>query len=196
MTSRAVFFDRDGVVIHNRADYVKTWDEVRFLPGGPEALGQLHSAGFLCIQVTNQSSAGRSILTLEDVLGLNQRITDELIQNGGWVDGSYLCPHAPDAGCECRKPRPGMLLQAAREFDIDLENSFMVGDAVTDLQAAQSAGVSQRILVLTGRGDDQRKRLKNYPGLATVIVDDIQSAANFIVENVTNNDYLKNSVTD
>lgn len=144
-----MFLDRDGVVIRNQPDYVKSWSDVHFLPGAFEALRRLSASDYAIVFVTNQSAVGRGLLPLEDVLAIHRRITAEIEARGGRIDGSYLCPHRPDEGCACRKPAPGMFFQAASELGLDLARSHAVGDAATDLQAAEAAGVSG-ILVLTG----------------------------------------------
>ncbi len=154
MRRPAVFLDRDGVIIENRPDYVKCWEEVRFLRGSHEALRRLKASKYVLVVVTNQSAVGRGIISLEQALTINCRVIREIERQRGRVDATYLCPHAPDEGCSCRKPAPGMLLQAAEELGLDLTSSYLVGDALSDIQAARSAGV-QSILVLTGRGTEQ-----------------------------------------
>lgn len=150
----AVFLDRDGVVNENRDDYVKTWEEVRFLPGVFGGLARLASSPFSIVLITNQSPIGRGIVSREQVEAINRRMVAEIEAHGGRVDGVYYCPHHPDAGCDCRKPRPGLLLKAAEELELDLANSYLVGDAIGDVEAGLAAGCSP-ILVLTGRGKQQ-----------------------------------------
>jgi D-glycero-D-manno-heptose 1,7-bisphosphate phosphatase len=147
----AVFLDRDGVIIENRDDYVKAWDEVRFLPGALPALRRLGTAPHAVVIVTNQSAVGRGIVSLEDVAEINRRLIAEIEAQGGRVDACYLCPHRPDDACGCRKPAPGMLVQARDQLGLSLDRSYLVGDAATDIQAARAAGV-RGLLVLTGRG--------------------------------------------
>lgn len=181
MVNRAIFLDRDGVLIANRADYVKSWDEVMILPGAAAALRDFHQAGFLTVIVTNQSAAGRGILPAGELVELNQKIVDELTQLGGWIDRSYICPHSPTDHCDCRKPKPGMIFQAKRELSLDLSASFLVGDAVTDLQAAEAAGV-QSILVWSGRGVEQRKKLTLHPHLSPWMFENILLASRGILQ--------------
>jgi len=157
----AVFLDRDGVINENREDYVKSWDEVRFLPCALEALAQLASLPFLIVLTTNQSPIGRGILTAEEVEAINQRLVAEIEAHGGRVDGVYTCPHHPDEGCGCRKPQPGLLYQAAQDLGLDLGRSYLVGDALSDIQAALAAGC-RPILVLTGRGREQQPLLEAH----------------------------------
>jgi D-glycero-D-manno-heptose 1,7-bisphosphate phosphatase len=154
LSNQAVFLDRDGVVNQNRADYVKDWSEVEFLPGAFDALRRLARTDFAIVLITNQSAVGRGIISQEEAWDINRRVVETIRAQGGRIDGAYLCPHRPDENCECRKPRPGMLLQAADELGLDLGRSYFIGDAVTDMQAAEAAGV-EGILVLTGRGEEQ-----------------------------------------
>lgn len=153
--SKGIFLDRDGVIIENRLDYVRSWKDVEFLPGALTALVKLASTPYKIIVVTNQSAVGRGILTFEEAETISNQILSVIKENGGRIDAYYVCPHAPEEECSCRKPKPGMLLAAAQELQIDLQNSLMVGDALTDMQAGQSAGVPRNYLVLTGRGREQ-----------------------------------------
>jgi D-glycero-D-manno-heptose 1,7-bisphosphate phosphatase len=150
----AVFLDRDGVLNENRADHVRTWEQVVFLPGVFEAMQRLAGSPFVVVVVTNQSAVGRGLMSAQTLATINQGIVQQVQQAGGRIDALYACPHGPDAGCPCRKPRPGMLLQAAQDLAIDLERSYLVGDAVSDVEAGLAAGC-RPILVRTGRGEKQ-----------------------------------------
>lgn len=152
----AVFLDRDGVINENRDDYVRAWEDVRLLPGALEALARLAATPFRIVVVTNQSPIGRGILTTGQVEAINRRLVEEIEAYNGRIDAFYCCPHRPDDGCDCRKPQPGLLLRAARELDLDLDRSYLIGDAVSDVEAAMAAGC-RPILVLSGLG--QRERL-------------------------------------
>ncbi len=147
----ALFLDRDGVLNENRPGHVRSWEEYRFLPGVKDALARAARTEFAIVVVTNQSVIGRGFATRNTVEDIHRRMTAEIAASGGRVDAVYLCPHAPEDGCDCRKPRPGMLLAAAREMGLDLARSWMVGDAATDVAVAQAAGV-RPVLVLSGRG--------------------------------------------
>ncbi len=154
----AIFLDRDGVIIENRDDYVRSWSDVLFLPGSLEALAKLNTKPYKIVIVTNQSAVGRGIISMQTAEEISRRIVQQIEQHGGRIDGVFMCPHAPDAGCTCRKPLPGLLLQAADALEIDLTVSIMVGDAVSDLSAGQSAGIRRNFLVRTGRGALQALR--------------------------------------
>jgi len=176
----AVFLDRDGVINENRDDYVKSWEEIRFLPGVFKALARLSLTTFRIVLVSNQSPIGRGILTEEQVEAINGRLVAEIEAHGGRVDGVYYCPHHPDDQCECRKPQPGLLLQAARELDLDLTQSYLIGDAVSDVEAALAAGCSP-ILVLTGRGQQQRTLLRRQGVEHVPLAPDLSAAVHLIL---------------
>jgi D-glycero-D-manno-heptose 1,7-bisphosphate phosphatase len=167
----AIFIDRDGVICHNRADYVKRWDEFVFLPGALEALARLARSPFVIVIITNQSGINRGKVTLEAVEDIHRRMLRAIEQAGGRVDAIYLCPHRPDEGCTCRKPLPGLLHRAAAELGLDLAQSFLIGDALEDIQAACAAGC-QPYLVLTGRGQAHRAQAEHaLPGRFRVVRD-------------------------
>ena len=157
MLKPAIFLDRDGVIVENRDDYVRSWADVIFIPEATDTLARISQLGYLIVLVTNQSAVGRGILDLVDAKEINNRLVEEIQKAGGRIDGVYMCPHAPRENCHCRKPEPGLFYQAARDMTIDLGNSIMIGDALSDLAAARSAGVGQVVLVRTGRGRAQEQ---------------------------------------
>ncbi len=157
-THRAVFLDRDGT-INVEKEYLYKVEDFEFIPGAPEAIKSLKDAGFLVIVVSNQSGIGRGYFDEQAVEVLHRHIQEELSGHGTSIDAFYFCPHHPEKGggdykivCDCRKGGPGMLLQAADEYNIDLGNSYMVGDKLADIEAGQRAGCTP-VLVLTGYGD-------------------------------------------
>ncbi len=164
----AVFLDRDGVIIENRADYVKSVAEVRFISGALAALARLAAYDCAIVIITNQSPIGRGLVTAAVSDTINAYVRQQIVQAGGRLDGLYVCPHTPLAGCACRKPQPGLLLDAQAALGLDAAASVMIGDAVTDVLAGQRAG-AQAMLVLTGRGRQQAPELARA-GLAAVPV--------------------------
>ena len=143
---RAVFLDRDGVLnVYLPGDYAKTPDELTLLPGVGAAVGRLQAAGFLTILISNQQGVAKGLMTQSDLDAVTAKLRAEVP-----LDAVYYCPHLKDEHCACRKPKPGMLLQAAQDHAIDLTQSVFIGDTPTDAQAAQAAGVPF-ILVLTGQ---------------------------------------------
>ncbi|MBN1179511.1 MAG: D-glycero-beta-D-manno-heptose 1,7-bisphosphate 7-phosphatase [Anaerolineae bacterium] len=153
-TRRAVFLDRDGVINENRSDYVKSWDEFVFLPGVFAPLEQLAQTEFAVVVITNQSIINRGILPQAEVEAINRRMLQAIERQGGRIDAVLFCPHRPDEACDCRKPRTGLLHQAATRFNLDLERSFLIGDATSDMQTAVNAGC-RPVMVRTGRGESQ-----------------------------------------
>ncbi len=177
-TRPVVFLDRDGVIVRNRVDHVKAWSEVSFLPGVFDALRRLSESEHSIVLVTNQAVLGRGIIPLARAAEINDRVIREITARGGRVDASYMCPQLPGERCACRRPAPGMLLQAAQALELDLPRSFMVGDAVCDMQAADAAGV-QGILVMTGRGAEQAPIVtKEHPGCP--ILCDLEAAVHYV----------------
>jgi D-glycero-D-manno-heptose 1,7-bisphosphate phosphatase len=160
---RAIFLDRDGVICENRIDHVKSWQEFEFLPGVKENLASLSRLGWPIIVVTNQAAIGRGLMTTETLEDIHQRMVAEIAAYGGRIDRIIYCPHHPEDECACRKPQPGMLLQAAAEMNLDLTRSYLIGDAATDIQAGQQVGC-HNILVLTGRGKEQLLSALHSPG--------------------------------
>ncbi len=151
----AVFLDRDGVIVHNRANYICSWDELRIYASALPALARLSRSKYKIIIITNQSAIGRNLVSIETIAAINARLVEMIRTSGGRIDAVYMCPHAPSERCSCRKPQPGLILQAADDLNIDLAQSILIGDAVSDIQAAISAGVGQSILLQTGRGKKQ-----------------------------------------
>jgi D-glycero-D-manno-heptose 1,7-bisphosphate phosphatase len=151
----AIFLDRDGVLIENQPDYVRDWSQVKMYPDAIRALSLSALKNYKIVIVTNQSAVGRGLISLETANEINRKLITHILQQGGQVDAVYMCPHKPDDGCFCRKPKPGLLLQAAKELSLDLARSWMIGDAWSDVLAGQSAGVKLAILLKTGRGRDQ-----------------------------------------
>ena len=171
----AVFLDRDGVIVENRADYVKSIDEVCFIPGALAALARAAPLACLFVVVTNQSVIGRGLLTAADSDAITAHVRQQIVLAGGRIDRWTVCPHLPEDNCDCRKPKPGMLLSAAADLEIDLAASVMIGDAVTDMLAGRAAG-AQPILVRTGLGSGQTGELQRAGLDGVPIVHDLAAA--------------------
>ncbi len=151
----AIFIDRDGTINEPppTGGFVTRARDVRLLPGAAEALRRLKGAGYLLVVFSNQSGVARGVMTLADVEVVNAHLAGLLAEEGAKPDGIYFCPHRSEDGCECRKPKPGMLLRAADDLGIDLARSWGVGDAARDLAAARTAGC--RVILVHG---------SSYPG--------------------------------
>jgi D-glycero-D-manno-heptose 1,7-bisphosphate phosphatase len=181
----AVFLDRDGT-INEEMGYINHPSRFHLLPGSVEAIADLNRAGLKVVLATNQSGVARGYFPSSLMEEIHQQLENLLRQGGAHLDGIYVCQHSPDAGCSCRKPRPGLLRQAAQELDVDLSRSYVVGDRYIDLELAANAG-ARGILVLTGYG---RGELEYYQGPKRVepiyIAQDLRDAAGWILEDLKN----------
>lgn len=177
---KAVFLDRDGVLNEDQEDYVKSWDEFIWIKGAQEAIKKLNLANLLVIVVTNQSSIGRGIIPSTIVENIHENIQRELEQTGAWIDAFYYCPARPEEGSIFRKPQPGMLLQAQKEHQIELENSYLIGDSFSDIETGHKVGC-KTILVLTGKGKDQLANMTSNAVKPHVIVQDLSEAVKVIL---------------
>ena len=148
---KLVILDRDGTINHDSEHYIKSLEEWRPLKGSLEAIARLTQAGYRIVVATNQSGIARGLFSTRTLFDIHDVIQRSALQAGGRIDAFFFCPHAADAGCQCRKPQPGMLLEVARRFNIALEDTYMVGDGLRDVQAAAAAG-ARPVLVLTGKG--------------------------------------------
>ena len=148
---KLVILDRDGTINHDSDHYIKSLDEWRPIKGSLEAIARLTQAGYRIVVATNQSGIARGLFSTRTLFDIHEATQRAASQAGGRIDAFFFCPHAADAGCQCRKPQPGMLLEVARRFNVALKDVYMVGDALRDVQAAAAAG-ARPVLVLTGKG--------------------------------------------
>lgn len=155
----ALFLDRDGVIIENRQDYVRSWSDVSIYHQALKALEKISPTKFKIILITNQSAIGRGFISQETALSINARLLLEIQNSGGRIDDIFMCPHTPQDLCNCRKPEPGLILEASLKHAIDLPKSVLIGDALSDIIAGQQAGIKDNILVRTGRGSVQASLL-------------------------------------
>lgn len=149
--TRLILLDRDGVINADSPDYIKDVDEWVPLPGALEAIAALKRKGLLVAVCTNQSGVGRGIIAPAALERIHRRLHARLAELGVRLDGLWYCAHRPEEGCPCRKPRPGMLLDAMQALGVAPDETLFVGDAVRDIEAARAAGC-RSALVLTGRG--------------------------------------------
>ena len=152
---KLVILDRDGTINHDSDNYIKSIAEWRPLKGSIEAIARLSQAGYRVVVATNQSGIARGLFDTATLVSIHDALQRAVSQAGGRVDAFFFCPHAADSDCECRKPKPGMLLEIARRFNVSLSEVYMVGDAPRDLEAAAAAG-ARPVLVLTGKGRKTR----------------------------------------
>src|SRR6476659_3608933 len=159
--ARLIVLDRDGVINHDSEQFIKSPDEWRPIPGSLEAIARLNQAGYRVVVATNQSGVGRGLFGMTTLTDIHDKMCKSLHQAGGRIDAVFYCPHAADSNCDCRKPKPGMLVEIGQRFAVDLTGVPCVGDGERDLQAAAAVG-AQPILVLTGKGD-KTLRSGNFP---------------------------------
>jgi histidinol-phosphate phosphatase family protein len=150
----AIFLDRDGVLNYNRPDHIKTPGEYVPIPGAAEAVARLKQGGWVVVVVSNQSGLARGLFDQEALAAIMAKMQSVLRAAGGSADAVYYCPHAPAAGCDCRKPAPGLLLRAAWEHGLDLERSYLVGDKACDIECGRAGGL-RTVLVETGLPEER-----------------------------------------
>ena len=171
---KLVILDRDGVINQDSDAFIKAPDEWRPIPGSLEAIARLNHAGYQVVLATNQSGVGRGLFEVSTLNAIHDRMHRALAQIGGRIDAIFFCPHAQEANCACRKPRPGLLEEIARRFNVDLKGVPTVGDSLRDLLAAAAVGAAP-ILVLTGKGEATRsagvlpENTQIYPDLAAAV---------------------------
>jgi len=162
-----IIIDRDGVINHDSPDYIKSPKEWIPISHSLDAITRLNHAGHQVVVATNQSGVGRGYYSLDMLEKIHQRMKDELASIGGHLDGIYFCPHTPEDNCDCRKPKPGLLLQIAKDFSTDLTTAYFIGDSLRDLQAAEAAGCLP-VLVKTGNENKALAGIPIYNDLAQV----------------------------
>jgi len=187
MSRAAIFLDRDGTICEE-VGYVNHLSRSRLLPGSLEAIRLINQAGLLAVVTTNQSGVARGYFSEDLVEAVHAQLLSAVSSGGARLDAIYHCPHHPSEGsppwraaCDCRKPKPGMILRAAREHGIDLAGSYVVGDSVVDIEAGAAAGLPG-VLVLTGYGrglvEHQKHRFKTEPAHTA---EDLLGAVRFIL---------------
>jgi D-glycero-D-manno-heptose 1,7-bisphosphate phosphatase len=183
--ARAVFLDRDGTLV-DELGFLRRACDLRLLSGAAEGVRLFNRAGWRTVVVTNQSGIARGLLTETELEEVHARLRAELARSGARLDAILHCPHHPEEGepplrcaCACRKPAPGMLLEAARRFALDLGASWIVGDGLRDLEAGRRAGLAGGVLVLTGKGRAELAGAREPGGVPTA--PDLRGAARLIL---------------
>lgn len=154
---KLIILDRDGVINHDSDAYIKSPSEWRPLPGSLEAIARLCKAGYRVVVATNQSGVARGLYDLATLAAIHAKMQQAVHTAGGRLDAIFFCPHGPDAGCQCRKPQPGLFLEIIARFKAAPSEIHAIGDQLRDLQAAHAAGC-RPVLVLTGKGQSTMKR--------------------------------------
>ena len=175
---KLVILDRDGVINEDSDQFIKNTTEWKPISGSLEAIAKLNHAGYRVVVASNQSGIGRGLLDMGALNAINDKMYRVLAQVGGRIDAFFYCPHAAEANCDCRKPKPGMFIDIAQRFNVDIAGVPSVGDSLRDLQAASTAA-AQPILVLTGKGS----KTKTAGGLpdGTPVFADLAQAVRHIV---------------
>ncbi|MCP4686707.1 MAG: D-glycero-beta-D-manno-heptose 1,7-bisphosphate 7-phosphatase [Desulfobacterales bacterium] len=182
MQKNVVFLDRDGVINRDSRDYIKTPGDFQFLPRAREAVGALTRGGFAVIVITNQSIINRGWAPREVLESIHQRMKSGCAGMGGEISDIFHCPHTPDEGCACRKPKPGLIFQARDKHDVDLSASIMVGDSAKDIACAKNAGCGQSVLVKSGLEFEKQRALLEENGTPPDhVAADLYEAAQWIL---------------
>ena len=175
---KIIILDRDGVINHDSHDYIKSVKEWVPIAGSLEAIAKLNAAGYKVMLATNQAGIAKGIFLKERMMEIHQKLKNELKELGGEIADIFYCPHHPDDNCECRKPKPGMLINIAKKYNVNLQNVCMIGDSIKDILAAKAAGAVPHF-VLTGIHD-----VKGNPALQDVhIHKDLASCVDWILSN-------------
>ncbi|UCF35333.1 MAG: HAD family hydrolase [Acidobacteriota bacterium] len=186
-----ILLDRDGTLVEE-VNYLQRIEDIQFIPGAEGAVRRANRFGIPVIVISNQSGVARGMLSEEAVQSINRFIQDSLTRNDARIEAFYYCPHHPEIGddtyrkdCSCRKPKPGMLLQAAEDFSLDLSQCVMIGDSYRDLEAGHSVGCAG-VLVLTGHGRRQydETRLQGQTKPSDFVATDIGEAIDWAIERI------------
>ena len=186
MPNPTVFLDRDGT-LNEDPGYISDPEKVVLFPYTGEALSLLKNYRFLLIVISNQSGISRGLMTSKDVDAVNERINHLLAESKVKIDAFYYCPAHPEFSskeeCECRKPSPKLVFEAAKEFNVDLEKSYFVGDKIADMECGKNAGIKS-ILVRTGKGEESFSILQKENNFPTFVAENLLNACNFILADI------------
>jgi D-glycero-D-manno-heptose 1,7-bisphosphate phosphatase len=174
-----VVLDRDGVINEDSPDFVKTPDEWHAIPGSLAAIARLKQAGFEVAVATNQSGVARGLLSIDTLWSIHKKMLAEILAAGGYVKRIFFCLHGPDDNCDCRKPKPGLLMQVAEYFACGFDRMVVIGDSARDIQSAQAVG-ARAILVRTGNGRKTEQSIDSLNGIE--VYDDLAAAVASLVE--------------
>lgn len=172
-----MILDRDGVINFDSDEFIKSAEEWLPIPGSLEAIALLNRNGYRVVVISNQSGVGRGLFDLDTLEAIHNKMTRLLTTTGGRIERIYFCPHAPETGCDCRKPKAGLFRRLAEDVGIDLHGVYSIGDSYRDLQASHSVGANP-LLVKTGKGE---KTLQTHPDLPFPVFENLYDAARYIV---------------
>jgi len=181
LLKKVVFLDRDGTINRDSPDYIKHRSEFEFLPGSIEAVRELTSNGFAVIVITNQSALARNLISRRELDAIHAMMKKKIASAGGQIKDIFFCPHLPADGCNCRKPQPGLILQAQQKYGIDLTTAFLVGDSAKDIECARKAGCNRTVLVKTGCPDKAATHLAEKHMWPDYTAEHLQDAVKWIL---------------
>lgn len=177
---KIIILDRDGVINQDSDKFVKNVDEFVLIPGSVDAIASLSQAGFKVIICTNQSGLGRGLFSMEELNDIHEKLHQSVEQAGGSIDAIVFCPHTNEDKCDCRKPKPGMIIDICERFHVeDMSQVVMIGDSIRDLQAIHTAG-GRAILVKTGNG--KKTLAKEVLPDNTLVFDDLRAASEYVID--------------
>lgn len=178
---KLIVLDRDGVINHDSDEYIKSKEEWLPIDGSLEAIARLNHSGYTVVLASNQSGLARGYFDIEALSSMHRKMDEMLEKIGGRVDAVFYCPHGPDDGCACRKPRPGMLLEIGQRFNVSLKDVTFIGDSISDIKAASNAN-AKAMLVRTGKGVKAEKILQAECKSEIPIYDDLSAAVTAILQ--------------
>ena len=178
---KLIVLDRDGVINHDSDDYIKSPDEWQPIDGSLEAIARLNHAGYIVAIASNQSGLARGYFDIEVLTAMHKKMDELLAKIGGRIDAVFYCPHGPDDSCQCRKPKPGMLLDIGQRFNVPLKQVIFVGDSIADINTANNAH-AKAVLVRTGKGIKAEKILQAENKSSIPVYDDLASAVTAILQ--------------
>lgn len=178
---KLIVLDRDGVINHDSDAYIKSEEEWQPIDGSLEAIARLNHGGYTVVVASNQSGLARGYFDVETLSSMHRKMDEMLSKIGGQVDAVFYCPHGPDDGCACRKPKPGMLLEIGQRFNVSLKDVIFIGDSIADIKAASNAN-AQAVLVRTGKGVKAEKIIQAECKADIPVYDDLASAVTAILQ--------------
>ncbi len=180
MQQKLIILDRDGVINQDSDEYIKSPEEWQPLANSLSAIARLNHAGYIVVVASNQSGLARGYFSLETLTAMHLKMDRLLKQEGGHIDAVFFCPHGPDDGCHCRKPKPGMLLEIGQRFNVSLPDVYFIGDTVGDMKAA-SVAQAKPLLVRTGKGRKAELILKAECSQQVPVFDDLSAAVDALL---------------
>ncbi len=178
---KLIVLDRDGVINHDSDAYIKSTEEWQPIDGSLEAIARLNHSGYVVVVASNQSGLARGYFDIEALSAMHKKMDDLLARVGGRIDAVFYCPHGPDDGCDCRKPKPGMLLEIGQRFNVPLDEVIFIGDSISDVKAASNAR-AQAMLVRTGKGLKAEKIIQLECKTPVQVYDDLAAAVTAILQ--------------